>query len=144
MTLVRRNNLDELRDPFAFARNLLTWDPFARSEERPGGFAARFEVKETEDAFQLIGDFPGLKEEDLDISLDGDVITVSGARRAEDKKEGETYYVYERQYGSFSRSFRLPDHADRDQVNANLDAGVLTVTIPKKEASKPRKIALTK
>ena len=140
-TLVRRNSLDELRDPLALARNLLTWDPFGTSE-RAGGFAARFEVKETDAAFLVIGDFPGVKEEEVDISVDNDVMTISGARTAEEKQENETYYLYERQYGSFSRSFRLPAHADSGKIEAHLEHGVLTVSIPKKEASRPRKIAL--
>lgn len=140
-TLVRRNSLDELRDPLALARNLLTWDPFGTSE-RASGFAARFEVKETDAAFLVIGDLPGVKEEEIDISVDNDVMTISGSRTAEEKKENETYYLYERQYGSFSRSFRLPAHTDSSKIEAHLEHGVLTMSIPKKEASRPRKIAL--
>jgi HSP20 family protein len=72
------------------------------------------------------------------------VLTVSGSRQSEERKDGESYALYERQYGSFSRSFALPDTADGDRVEAKLDAGVLTLTIWKKAEAKPRKIALKK
>jgi HSP20 family protein len=69
---------------------------------------------------------------------------VSGSRQSEERKEGETFALYERQYGSFSRSFALPDTADGDRVEAKLAAGVVTLTIWKKSEAKPRKIALNK
>ena len=65
-----------------------------------------------------------------------------GSRVAKERKEGETYFVRERQYGSFTRSFALPDEANPDSVSARLTAGVLNVTIAKKAESKPRKIAI--
>ena len=65
-------------------------------------------------------------------------------RRAEERQEGETYALYERQFGSFSRSFSLPDMADGEKIAAKLENGVLTLTIGKKAEAKPRKIALKK
>jgi HSP20 family protein len=138
-------------DPFTLARDLLRWDPY-----REGGsvlsrplsgraimrFAPSFEVKEREDAFVLSADLPGLRDEDVQVTLHGNVLTVSGTRSAEDRKEGETYYLYERQYGTFSRSFTLPDSANGDSISADLSAGVLTLVIPKKEETKPRKISI--
>ena len=129
------------RDPLAFARELLSWDPFV---QRPSAFVPTFEVKETADAFVVRADLPGVKESDLDISLHNGVLSISGARQGEERKEGESYYLYERQYGSFSRSFSLPEAADGERVEADLDAGVLTLTIGKKVEAKPRKIALKK
>jgi len=81
---------------------------------------------------------------DLDIAVHNNVLTVSGSRNAEERKEGDSFALYERQYGSFSRSFSLPDTADGERVEAKLDAGVLTLTIWKKAEAKPRKIALKK
>jgi len=89
-------------------------------------------------------DVPGVEEKDLDVSLHNGVLTISGHRASEEKKEGEAFALYERQYGSFSRSFSLPDTADGDRVEAKLDAGVLTLTIWKKAEAKPRKIELKK
>jgi HSP20 family protein len=127
------------RDPFALARELFNWEPFQRS-----AFSPTFEVKETEDQFVVRADLPGVKETDLDISVHSGVLSVSGSRSAEERKEGESYYLYERQYGSFSRSFSLPETADGEKIEAKLDNGVLSLTIGKRVEAKPRKIALKK
>jgi HSP20 family protein len=137
------NNRLASRDPYTLARELLNWDPFFT--QRPvSAFAPAFEVKETNDSFVLRADLPGVEEKDLDVAMHNGVLTVSGSRSAEERKEGESYALYERQYGSFSRSFALPDMADGDRVDAKLTNGVLTLTIGKKEAAKPRKIEIKK
>lgn len=131
------------RDPYSLARELLNWDPFFT--QRPvSAFAPAFEVKETNDSFVLRADLPGVEEKDLDVAVHNGVLTVSGSRSAEERKEGESYALYERQYGSFSRSFALPDMADGERIDAKLMNGVLTLTIGKKAEAKPRKIAITK
>ena len=153
MALVTRNNgtsngngnsaVTRYRDPFSMARELLSWDPFFGN--RPAtAFAPAFEVKETMDSFVLKADLPGVAEADLDVSVHNNVLTVSGHRQAEERKEGESYALYERQFGSFSRSFSLPDMADGERIEAKLENGVLTLTIGKKAEAKPRKIALKK
>lgn len=131
------------RDPFSFARELLNWDPFFAT--RPlSAFAPAFEVKETSDAFILKADLPGVEDKDLDVAVHAGVLSVSGSRQAEERKEGESYALYERQFGSFTRSFSLPDLADAEKVSAKLDNGVLTLTIGKKAEAKPRKISIQK
>src|SRR5688572_32896278 len=131
------------RDPFSIARELLSWDPFYGG--RPASaFAPAFDVKETTEAFVLKADLPGVAESDLDVAVHNNVLTVSGSRQAEERKEGESYALYERQFGSFSRSFALPDMADGEKIAAKLENGVLTLTIGKKAEAKPRKIALSK
>ncbi len=146
MSLALRNGTQaplrpRYRDPFSMARELLSWDPFF-SGRPASAFAPAFEVKETNDAFVLRADLPGVTEADLDIAVHNNVLTVAGGRQAEERKEGESYALYERQFGSFSRSFSLPDQADGDRIEAKLDRGVLTLTIGKKAEAKPRKIAL--
>jgi HSP20 family protein len=131
------------RDPFQFARELLSWDPFFAGRQ-VSAFVPAFEVKETNDSFVLKADIPGVAENDLDIAVHNNVLTISGTRHAEDRKEGEGYALYERQYGSFSRSFALPDSADGERIDAKLDSGVLTLTIAKRAQAKPRKIAVQK
>jgi HSP20 family protein len=147
MTTATRGNGNRYRvaDPFSLARSLFGFDPFF-DEQRVTkvAFSPTFEVKEREDAFVLQADVPGVKEADLDISINSNVLTVSGSRQAPERKEGETYYLYERAYGSFSRSFTLPDEANTEAVDAKLIDGVLTLTIGKKAQSKPRKISLVK
>jgi len=137
-TLIRR---DSNRDPFALARDLFAWDPFQLGRQA-ATFAPAFEVKETNEAFVLRADLPGVKDEDLNISIHNGVLSVSGARHAEERKEQDSFFIYERQYGSFSRSFALPDTADAEKISANLDKGVLTLAIGKKVEAKPRKIEL--
>jgi HSP20 family protein len=146
MSLVRNSSngtAARYRDPFAVARDLLGWDPFVSG--RPAtAFAPAFEVKETVDSFIVKADLPGVSEADLDINVHNNVLSVSGARQSEERKDGESYALYERQFGSFSRSFSLPDMADGERIEAKLEAGVLTLTIAKKAEAKPRKIALKK
>ena len=132
------------RDPFSMARELLSWDPFFGNGRQVTAFAPAFEVKETTDAWVLKADLPGVAESDLDIAVHNNVLTVSGSRQAEERKEGESYALYERQFGSFSRAFSLPDMADGERIAAKLEHGVLTLTIAKKAAARPRKIAVNK
>jgi len=150
MALVTRNNGNDSssparysRDPFQVARELLGWDPFYGARQ-VSAFVPAFEVKETNEAFVLKADVPGVAEAELDIAVHNSILTVSGTRHAEERKEGDSFALYERQYGSFSRSFSLPDTADGERVEAKLDNGVLTLTIWKKAEAKPRKIALKK
>jgi HSP20 family protein len=147
MALTLRNNgtapRQVARDPFHMARELLSWDPIFGG--RPASaFSPAFEVKETNDAFVLKADLPGVTDDNLDIAVHNNVLSVSGSRQAEERQEGETYALYERQFGSFSRSFSLPDMADGERIDANLTNGVLTLTIGKKAEAKPRKIAIRK
>jgi HSP20 family protein len=132
------------RDPFQVARELLSWDPFFGGRPQVSAFVPSFEVKETTDAFVVKADVPGVAENDLDIAVHNSVLTISGTRHAEERKEGDSYALYERQYGSFTRSFSLPDTADGERVEAKLDSGVLTLTIWKREQAKPRKISVQK
>ena len=126
-----------------FIRALLSWDPFR--EMAPafgGGFNVAFDVKDTPDAFVFQADVPGLKEKDVQIQCLGNRVTVSGKRESEQEKKEETYYTYERSYGSFARTFTLPESADVDKASAELKDGVLTLTIPKKPSEKPRNVQI--
>ncbi len=147
MALVRSSNGNgsrpSVRDPYSLARELLNWDPFFTA--RPASaFSPAFEVKETTDSFVLRADVPGVDEKDLDVAVHNGVLTVSGNRQSEERREGESYAIYERQYGSFSRSFALPDMADGERIEAGLSNGVLTLTVAKKAEAKPRKISIKK
>jgi HSP20 family protein len=140
MALVRSNGNGTA---YSLARDLLGWDPFFTGRQA-SAFSPAFEVKETTDAFVLKADLPGVEEKDLDVAIHNGVLTVSGSRQSEERKEGESFALYERQYGSFTRSFSLPDIADGDRIDAQLTSGVLTLTVAKKTAAKPRKISIKK
>lgn len=150
--LIRRSNTGSIAptrtwDPFEMMRDLIRWDPFAElgvSGGRELQFVPSFEVKETKEAYLFKADLPGVREEDLDISLTGNRLTVSGKREEEHREEDGRYYAYERSYGSFSRSFTLPEGGEVDHAQAGLTNGVLTVTIPKKPEVQPKKIEVKK
>jgi HSP20 family protein len=145
MAIVRRESAPaRYNNAFSLARDLFGWDPFGDVRPSANTFAPSFEVKETNDQFVVRADLPGVEEKDLDVSLHNGVLSITGSRSSEERKDGEAYYLYERQFGSFTRSFSLPDTADGDKVAAKMDAGVLTVTIGKREQAKPRKISLSK
>jgi HSP20 family protein len=132
-------------DPFEMMQQMLRWDPFAELS-RPAfsgpAFAPAFEVKETKDAFVFKADLPGVEEQNLDVSITGNRITVSGKREAERTEEGDAWYTTERSYGAFTRSFTLPDTADVDHADAELKHGVLTIVVPKRPEAKPRRLSL--
>jgi HSP20 family protein len=151
MALIRRKENDRALargrewDPFEIMQDLLRWDPVRELSQSFGGemtFAPSFEVKETNDSYVFKTDLPGVKEEDLDISLTGNRLSISGQRQEEQRKEGDRYYAYERRYGSFSRSFTLPEGIDQENVRADLKDGVLTVVVSKKPEVQPRRIQL--
>ena len=153
--LIKRENRDVTRsatpehrlDPFRMMDALLRWDPFRGDWGGFGQnpqFVPRFDVKETKDAYVINADLPGVKEQDLDVSLSGNLLTISGKREEEHREEGESYYAWERSHGSFARSFTMPDGVDAENVSADLKQGVLTLHIPKKPEAQPKRIAIGK
>ncbi len=101
------------------------------------------DLLETENDFVLRADLPGLSEQDVNIELEDNVLTVSGERKAEHEERKEGYYRVERASGSFSRSLTLPEGINPDAVKATFDRGVLEVRIPKPEERKPRKVSIS-
>jgi HSP20 family protein len=83
---------------------------------------------------------PGVKEKDLELTLTGDRLTIAGKREGEEQKKGERYYVYERTYGEFTRTFTLPAGVDAQHVTAELKEGVLKLTLPKVPEAQAKKI----
>lgn len=152
MSVIRRNDSERgfARnrgvDPFEVMQELLRWEPFRElSRGVVGGgeaasFIPSFEVKETKDSYVFKADLPGVKEGDLDISLTGSRLTISGKREEEKRDESDRHYVYERSFGNFSRAFTLPEGIDVDHVQANLRDGVLNVVVPKKPEVQPKRI----
>lgn len=139
--------LDPLRalDPFRILRDLMGGDPFAGTvPASSAAFAPDIEVKETNDGYEITADLPGVREGDIDISIAGNRLTLSGRRQEENRVEDDRFYVYERSYGTFSRSFALPEGADFDKVKAELRDGVLRVIIPKKAEVQARRVEVSK
>jgi HSP20 family protein len=101
------------------------------------------DLVETGDEFVLRADLPGLSEEDVNIELEDNVLTISGERKSEHEDRKEGYYRVERASGAFSRSLTLPEGVDAERVRANFARGVLEVRIPKPEQRKPRKVTIS-
>ena len=108
-----------------------------RSERR---WAPAVDVKETEDAYTVDADLPGLKREDIDLRIEDNVVTLKGERSAESSEEKNGYHVYERRSGKFERAFKIPNGFDAGNVKAAYENGVLRVTLPKREETKPKQI----
>lgn len=107
------------------------------------GWAPAIEVFEKEDKFVVKAELPGIKEEDIDISVIGDTLTIKGERKAESEVKEEDYYCCERSYGSFSRSIAVPSNVDAKKIEASYESGVLEVSLPKTQEVKPKKIAVS-
>jgi HSP20 family protein len=123
------------RDPF---REMVPFFPEERMALTPA-----FEVKETKDGYYFKADVPGVKESDLEVSLTGTRLTISGKRDAEKEDKGDAFYTYERSYGSFTRIFTLPEGIDTTAMHATLKEGVLSIVVPKKPESQPKKIPIS-
>jgi len=110
-------------------------------EER--GWAPPIEVFEKEDKFVVKAELPGMKEEDIGVSVVGDTLTVKGERKTETEVKEEDYYCCERSYGSFFRSIALPSTVDAEKIEASYENGVLEVSLPKAAEVKPKKISVS-
>jgi len=132
-------DLVSLRD----AMDRLFEESFVRMRGLPTPFGAEalaLDMYETADSVVVKTSVPGIAPEDIDITISGDVLTIKGETKAEEKLEKENYIRQERRYGSFSRSVRLPGSLVADKAEATFDKGVLTLSIPKSEEAKPKTI----
>lgn len=110
------------------------YDPFRTWGQKLTEFLSpASDAKLADDHYRITIELPGVDEKDMELTVHDGVVTVQGEKKSEHEEKGDTWYFSERQYGSFSRSFRLPPDADETKVNADLKDGVLTVTVPKTE-----------
>jgi len=102
------------------------------------------DVSEDANSYKLTAELPGMEEKDVEVALSDDLLTLKGVKKYEEKRDEKNYTLTERSYGSFERSFTLPDGVDRDKVSAEFAKGVLTITLPKLPEAKvePKKIAV--
>jgi len=124
-----------------FGRSLLpTWRRLPLEER---GWAPAIEVFEKGDKFVVKAEVPGMKEEDIDVSVVGDTLIIRGEKKAEAEVKEEDYYCCERSYGSFFRSVALPSTVDAKKIEASYDNGVLEITLPKAAEVKPKKVSIS-
>ena len=108
------------------------------------GWCPVVDVHETEDQLILQAELPGLKTDDVSLSVENGVLTISGEKKqeVEEGKEGTEYHLVERRYGHFERRFTLPRSVDPQRVGADFTDGILRITLPKAETAKPRRIEI--
>jgi HSP20 family protein len=143
--------------------NLVTWDPYRelstlqdrvnrlfgsprreREEEMNlGAWIPPVDIVEEKDRILLTAELPGFQENDVEVQMEGGVLTIRGERKSESEKEGRTFHRMERSYGQFVRSFTLPNNVDRDNIKAKFNNGLLEIELPKREEAKPRQIKIS-
>lgn len=129
----------DTRDPFqAMHREMdRMYDEFGKrfrfptSADRFNGLTPDINVSETDAEIEITAELPGVDENDINITLVDNMLTIRGEKKTETEKKDKNYHVVERSYGSFERSIALPYELDTDQVKANFEKGILTVTLPK-------------
>lgn len=133
-----QREIDRLFDNFFPARS--------EGEGEPGStavWAPRVDLAETADNYQIHVDLPGMRRDDLKINYQDNQLTISGERRDELEKDEGDYVRVERSFGHFYRSFTLPKSINADEISAEYDNGVLHITVPKTEETKPRQIEIS-
>jgi HSP20 family protein len=116
--------------------SLFDFAPFARR----GVVAPAVDLVERDSDYLFTAELPGMDEKDIELKVAHDVLTIKGEKKEEKEEKKKDYYLSERSYGAFQRSFSLPDDADADKIEASFKKGVLTITVPKKpEAVKPER-----
>jgi HSP20 family protein len=116
---------------------------FVGEGERPataGAWSPALDVEENQDGFVLHIELPGVRPADVEVSLEENILTVSGERSFYDERDTESFRRVERRFGRFHRAVRLPDRVSGDDVEAEFKDGMLTITVPKAEEAKPRRI----
>jgi HSP20 family protein len=127
--LTLRNEMNRLFDEFF--RDPFSLSPFEAFTSQLSNFTPRVDVVETDKEVKITAELPGVDEEDIDITLRSQVVTISGEKKEEKEEKGRDYYHYERSYGSFRRDIPLPCEVEEDKADATFKKGVLTITLPK-------------
>jgi len=131
-----RREMDDLFNRFMsdpWSMDLTKWQGMT-------GWAPRIDMSETDSEIRVHAELPGIDPKEIDISVEGDLLTLRGDKRQEHEEKQRDYHYVERQYGTFQRTVQLPTSADPNKVDANYRDGVLTLTIAKRPEAKPRRI----
>jgi HSP20 family protein len=132
----------------------LTREPFSRlfdtffndlqgEEVANRGWMPPVDIQETPEAYKLAAELPGLTKDDINITLENNVLRLTGERQFEKDAKKDNYHRIERTYGTFTRAFALPQQVEPEGVQAAFENGILTITVPKAEQAKPRKISIS-
>ena len=141
MAIVRWDPWREIADKFdRYTREVA--QPRAGSQEviATGDWAPRVDIAETDEAFVIKAEIPEVNKEDVKVTVDNGVLTFRGERKQEKEEKGKKFHRIERYYGSFTRSFTLPDNVDETKIKASFKDGMLNLQIQKSEKAKPKVI----
>jgi HSP20 family protein len=122
-----------------FGRGIFDLEPFARVERALaplGAVSPRVDITENDKEIVVSAELPGLDEKDIEVVLSDDVLTIKGEKKEEEEEKKKGYYLMERRYGAFQRSFRLPETVDRGKIDAAFKKGILTIHLPKSAKAK--------
>ena len=145
--------------------NLIKWNPFSELEDissrlnqifgrsaasataghemmKVADWAPSVDISETDQAFLIKAEMPGVKKEDVKVTVDNGVLTIQGERKMEKEEKGKTFHRIERSYGSFVRSFRVPAGVDDSKAKAEFKDGMINVTLPKSEKAKSKSVEI--
>jgi HSP20 family protein len=132
-----RNEMDRLFDRFAGSwsmpslRRMFDTEPALRFESSLSVPAPAVDITEDDAGYKMTAELPGMSEKEIEVVVSGDMMTLKGEKRAEKEQKDRNFYLSERSYGSFQRSFYVPEGVDRDKIAADFAKGVLTITMPK-------------
>ena len=142
MAIVRYNPFRELRTMQEQMNRLLdlAWNKEAGEELKEGLWQPPVDIYEDESTVVIKAEVPGVDQKEIDIRIEDNTLTLRGERKHSQDVKKENYHRIERYFGTFQRSFSLPATVDQEKVAASCDKGVLTITLPKKEETKPKQI----
>lgn len=136
-----RQQMDRLFDDF-----FNTWPALSPRVGRGLGTAGadiRFDANESDGTYEIVAELPGMEEKDVNVTVNKGTLTIEGEKRSEREEKDKNFYLTERSFGSFHRSFPLPDEVNEDKITANFEKGVLRITLPKTAEGKNKARRIT-
>lgn len=140
MALIRYNNPFNDFTPVTFGSVIEKFFNENPGNERANAFVPQVDVAETDQRFEISVAVPGLKREDIKINLEEGKLIISGERKLEKEEKGKNFLTRETRFGSFSRSFYLPDNVDAEKIEASYNEGILNIFVPKDEKKVMKKL----
>lgn len=142
MTLVRWNPWREIEDMFDRYTKAVGWPQGGSQEMVSGDWAPRVDIAENPESFVIKAEIPEVKKEDVQVTLENGLLTIRGQRKQETETKDTKIHRIERHYGSFMRTFTLPENVDESKINASFKDGMLIVNLGKSEKASPKSIAI--
>ncbi len=139
--MLTKFNLAPVPSFFSVFERPLFRDVFT-GEENVITYAPRVDVVENKESFTVRAELPGMKKDEVKLKLENNVLTLSGEKRYDEKRDEDNFHLRETRYGKFERSFRLTDNIDRNSINADYKDGVLIISLPKTKESQSKEIAI--